>query len=114
MVDEYLQHEGYFTRHNLKFRPAKEHPDYDARADAVHSDIDVIGVHPLKRGPNRVIVVSCKSWQQGISPQALVDAIAHNKQVGGREAWKGFRELARIPAPLSGSAQLSKINAVSL
>lgn len=95
MVDEYLQHKGYFTQHNLKFRPAKDHADYIARADAVHSDIDVIGIHPLMQGPQRVVVVSCKSWQQGFNPQYMADAIALNKQVGGREAWMGFRELAR-------------------
>lgn len=27
MVDEYLQHKGYFTRHNIKFRPAGDHAD---------------------------------------------------------------------------------------
>lgn len=43
MVDEYLQHKGYFTRHNIKFRPAGDHAEYDTRQDAVHSDIDVIG-----------------------------------------------------------------------
>lgn len=95
MVDEYLQHNGYFTRHNLKFRPAKDHADYNMRADAVHSDIDVIGLHPLKRGPDRVVAVSCKSWQQGFNPQYMCDAIEQGKEVGGRQAWMGFRELTR-------------------
>ncbi|ABF12943.1 hypothetical protein ACUXAV_004839 [Cupriavidus metallidurans] len=95
MVDEYLQHKGYFTQHNLKFRPAKDHVDYVAQADAVHSDVDVIGIHPLMQGPERVVVVSCKSWQQGFSPQYWSDAIAKNKKVNGREAWMAFRELAR-------------------
>jgi len=95
MVDEYLQHKGYFTQHNLKFRPAKDHADYIAQADAVHSDIDVIGFHPLKRGAERVVVVSCKSWQQGFNPQSIRDAIALNKKVNGKIAWMGFRELAK-------------------
>lgn len=95
MVDEYLQHNGYFTRHNLKFRPAKEHADYNMRADAVHSDIDVIGFHPLKRGADRAVAVSCKSWQQGFNPQYMCDAIEQDKDVGGRKAWMGFRELTR-------------------
>lgn len=95
MVDEYLQHNGYFTRHNLKFRPEKDHADYDKRADAVHSDIDVIGIHPLRTGPDRVVAISCKSWQQGFNPQYMCAAIEQDKDVGGRKAWMGFRELTR-------------------
>ena len=93
MVDEYLQHKGYFTRHNLKFRPSKDHVEHNTRADAVHSDIDVVGFHPLLRGPRRVIAVSCKSWQQGFNPQYWCDAIKQDKNVAGRKAWRGFREL---------------------
>ncbi|ODV43792.1 hypothetical protein AWV79_14215 [Cupriavidus sp. UYMMa02A] len=80
MVDEYLQHDGYFTRHNLKFKPPKDHADYDMRADSVHSDIDVIGINPLRAGPERVVVVSCKSWQQGFNPQFWCNAIEQNKE----------------------------------
>jgi len=95
MVDEYLQHKGYFTRHNIKFRPAGDHAEYNTRQDAVHSDIDVIGIHPRLDGVRRVMVVSCKSWQGGFRPEYWIDAIANNKVVSGREAWRGFRELTR-------------------
>ncbi|MCP3025173.1 nuclease-related domain-containing protein [Cupriavidus basilensis] len=95
MVDEYLQHKGYFTRHNLKFRPDKEHGDYKSSDDSVHSDIDVIGIHPLKDGPDKVWVVSCKSWQGGFRPEWWCEAIKQNKKVSGREAWRGFRELVK-------------------
>ena len=37
MVDEYLQHKGYFTRHNIKFRPAGDHVEYDTRQDAARA-----------------------------------------------------------------------------
>jgi hypothetical protein len=43
IVDDYLQACGYFTRHNVKFRPRDDRPDFSARADSVASDIDVIG-----------------------------------------------------------------------
>jgi hypothetical protein len=65
IVDDYLQSQGYFTRHNVRFQPPKDHAEYVARADSVASDIDVIGVHPLRTGPERVMVVSCKAWQSG-------------------------------------------------
>lgn len=93
MMDEYLQHKGYFTQHNIKFRPACDHVEYDTRQDAVHSDIDVIGIHPRLDGARRVMVVSCKSWQGGFRPEYWIDAIVKNKVVSGRGAWRGFREL---------------------
>jgi hypothetical protein len=73
LVDDYLQSMGYFTRHNLKFRPSKDHSSFDTKQDSNHSDIDVIGLHPTKRGPNRVWVISCKSWQAGFNVQTKLD-----------------------------------------
>ncbi len=46
LVDDYLKFNGYFTAHNVKFRPSEEHPNYSQRDDCVASDIDVIGFHP--------------------------------------------------------------------
>jgi hypothetical protein len=93
LVEEYLLHEGYFVQHNLKFRPRESHPDFVRKSDSNHSDIDVVGVHPLRRGLDRVVAVSCKSWQGGFNPKAEIEAIAKNKIVAGRERWKPFREL---------------------
>ena len=93
MVDEYLMHKGYFTMHNVKFKPPASDPDFIGNQDSVASDIDVIAVHPRKDGFERVIVVSCKSWQEGFDPVSCLDNITHNKKYAGREAWRGFREL---------------------
>ena len=93
IVEEYLLHRGYFVRHNIKFRPRENHPDFIKNQDSNHSDIDVVGFHPVKSGLERVMVVSCKSWQGGFSPASELDAILNNKIRGGREAWKAFREL---------------------
>ena len=53
----------------------------------------MLGLHPLRQGPDRVIAVSCKSWQHGFRPAAELEAIAKNKTLRGRDAWKAFREL---------------------
>jgi hypothetical protein len=50
LVDEHLQIEGYFTRHNIKFRPDKEHSQFESKQDSNHSDIDVIEINPLLAG----------------------------------------------------------------
>ena len=50
IVDDYLQLQGYFTTHNIRFNPPKD-LDYVTRNDAVASDIDVVGLHPTTRGP---------------------------------------------------------------
>ena len=93
LVDEYLQHKGYFTQHNIKFNPRLDHPDFKSRDDSNHSDIDVLGFNPRLEGPDCVLAVSCKSWQAGFKPETKIEEIKHNKIVNGREAWKGFREL---------------------
>lgn len=62
LVDDYLQLKGYFTIHNVKFRPAQDDAAYVTNQDTVHSDVDIVGFHPLLNGPDRVWVASCKSW----------------------------------------------------
>src|ERR1700749_229025 len=93
IVEEYLVHNGYFVQHNIKFLPRKDHPEFVSNQDSNHSDIDVIGYHPLLTGPKKVLVVSCKSWQAGFDPAVEIRAIEDKKVIRGREAWKSFREL---------------------
>lgn len=93
IVEEYLVHKGYFVQHNIKFLPRKNHPDFVSNQDSNHSDIDIIGYHPKLNGPERVMVVSCKSWQSGFNPTAEIDAILNDKTRRGRKAWQAFREL---------------------
>ena len=93
IVEEYLISKGYFVRHNLKFLPTKGHRDYIAREDVNHSDIDVLGFHPTKKGPDRIWAVSCKSWQSGFNAESWLTNIQQKKTVNGRPAWKHFREL---------------------
>ncbi len=95
LVDEYLMHQGYFTMHNVKFQPDSNHPDFDRAKDCVPSDIDVLAFNPLLTGPERVIAVSCKSWQEGFDPAASVGRIHTGKKYSGREAWMGHRELVK-------------------
>jgi hypothetical protein len=93
IAEEYYTHLGYFVRHNVKYLPPKDHPNFEKSKDANHSDIDVLAFHPLKKGPSRVVAVTCKSWQNGFSPTAKLNDIKMKKKVSGKPAWKGFREL---------------------
>ena len=93
LVEEYLLHEGYFVQHNIKFRHNARHVDYVKQSDSNHSDIDVLGIHPLRKGDDRVVAVSCKSWQSGFNPATELESITKNKIISGRERWKPFREL---------------------
>jgi len=93
LVDDYLQHKGYFTLHNIKFRPDATHSDYVRNKDSNHSDIDVLGINPTLTGPARIYAVSCKSWQSGLNPERKIEEIEKGLIVSGRDAWKGFREL---------------------
>jgi len=93
IVEEYLIHRGYFVQHNIKFLPRKDHPDFVSNQDSNHSDIDVLAYNPKLDRHDRIIVVSCKSWQSGFNPTAEIAAIDGNKTRRGRKAWQGFREL---------------------
>lgn len=94
IVEEYLLHKGYFVRHNDKFRPSKTHASYNSRLDSVNSDIDVIGINPTKKGTDRIWVVNCKSWQDGLRIGRWLNWIDGNSDVSKKSAWKYFREIA--------------------
>src|ERR1041384_5195109 len=93
LVEDYLQASGYFTRCNLKFKPDSAHPEFQKPLDSNHSDVDVLGVSPTRPEEERVVVVSCKAWQDGLDPRALAAAIDGRKKLSGRDAWKSFHEL---------------------
>lgn len=95
LVDDYLKAKGYFTSHNIKFRPEKGDPDFNIKTDSVNSDIDVLAINPNLSGPERVIVVTCKSWQDGLRPEKLIEAFNLGTEISGRPAWKGFREITK-------------------
>jgi hypothetical protein len=103
LVEDWLvAQQGWFVKHNVKFRPSRQHPDYRPKQDSVHSDIDILALNPLREGVDRVAVVSCKSWQGGFEPnhwKRVLEAEAlYNTSVDGgfkrREGWKYFREIA--------------------
>lgn len=122
LVEEYLLHQGYFIQHNIKFRPSKDHPEFDPKQDSNHSDVDVVGIHPKRTGIDRIVAVSCKSWQGGFHPKAEIEAIHSNKIISGRERWRAYRELV-IPkwstafldcmADMTGTRRFKYITAVT-
>ena len=93
IADDYLQFEGYFTIHNVHFRPHSDHPEYHAADDSVPSDVDVVGYRPGEHGRSRVVVVSCKSWQGGFDATAKLAELRGEKKNPKRATWRHFREL---------------------
>jgi len=91
VAEDYFRSKGYFTQHNVKYRPSIKNKKY-----SVHSDIDILGIHPFHKGKSRVIVGSCKSWQSGLDIKRNLDVFSKNprKIISGKEYWKTFRELA--------------------
>ena len=106
LVDDYFQAKSYFTTHNVKFKPRRNHPDFISNQDSNYSDIDVVGFNPLEKDPNRVWVVSCKSWQSGLNIKRKLADIEKNRIRSGRESWKAFRELTE---PKWSEALIDKI-----
>lgn len=92
IVEDYLQMQGYFTAHNVRFNPPKDE-HYVSQTDSVPSDIDVVGFHPLRTGPERVMVVSCKSWQSGFAANHILAQLRGEAKNPKRERKLQFREL---------------------
>ena len=95
--DFYSKKVGYFTKHNIKFRPSEKESTYIAKYDSVHSDIDLIIIDTYKR--NKIITVSCKSWQGGFNIPKFKNTLENalneqpSKTPGKRDDWCAFREL---------------------
>lgn len=122
IVEEYLAHEGYFVRHNIKFRPNPCDLGFVTNLHSNHSDIDVLAYHPTRTGPDKVLAVSCKSWQRGFDPRAVLAAIADSKKLGGKSARLRFRELTipiwslafrRMVAEVTGTDCFTHVTAVA-
>lgn len=93
IVDDYLQFKGYFTIHNVPFKPSSEHGEYVQALDQVASDVDVVGYHPRLTGTDKVMVVSCKAWQKGFNTSAELKRLQGLKSAGKKQGWRHFREL---------------------
>lgn len=100
--DWFVSRPGFFVKHNVRFRPNKTHPDYVSNRDSVHSDIDILAVvgTAKKKQPERVHVVTCKSWQGGFGLKNWLSDIEKEAEYNERspsfkprERWKYFREL---------------------
>lgn len=98
--DFYASQKGWFVKHNVKYRPLLDDPDYISNKDSVHSDIDIIAYNPTAEKNHKVVVVSCKSWQSGFNIgkdiEYLESTAEYNKlstEFIPREKWKTFREL---------------------
>lgn len=87
IAEDYFRHQGYFTQHNVKYKPHKTGPAY-----AVHSDVDIVGIHPNEKGIKRVIVASCKSWYGGLH----IEGTLRHLHSGNKKARKTFREIAML------------------
>jgi hypothetical protein len=70
-----------------------DHPGFVTSDDSVRSDVDVVGYNPLIQGHDRVIVVSCKSWQGGFDAAAKLAELRGEKKNRKRETWRNLREL---------------------
>ncbi|MGH2739165.1 MAG: hypothetical protein ACRDH6_01565 [Actinomycetota bacterium] len=93
IVDDYLQFRGYFTTHNVRFKPSPDDPEFEGDQDRVPSDVDVVGLHPQRTDEERVIVVTCKSWQTGFNPRRKLEELRGEAKNPKRATWRHFREL---------------------
>jgi hypothetical protein len=77
----------------VRFKPDPTHDDYLPDLDRVSSDVDVVALHPSRTGVERVLVVSCKSWQTGFNPRKKLTELRENTGPKKRPTWHHFREL---------------------
>ena len=96
--DYFVARQGYFVKHNIKFRPQKDDPEYVSNQDSSFSGIDILAINVKKDNYDKVFAVTCKSWQSGFNIKVWLEALEkniedHEVRDYGREKWKYFREL---------------------
>lgn len=103
IVDDYLQMQGYFTTHNVRFNPPRDQ-HYVSQTDSVPSDIDVVGLQPPahRDGPSHgrlVQVVADRLCRQSHPRKAALRGEEHQACEGASvpgaldaEVGAGFRE----------------------
>lgn len=98
--DWFIARPGWFVKHNIRYRPSKNHPDYHPKQDSVHSDIDLLATSKIAGGAAGVCAVTCKSWQGGFRYADWLEVLeadaTYNRRSAAfqrREQWKYFREL---------------------
>jgi hypothetical protein len=98
--DWFVARSGFFVKHNVRFRPDKNHGDYVSKRDSVHSDIDILAVDTKAKGAARVHAVTCKSWQDGFHAKKWMAELEKEAEYNERslsfkprERWKYFREM---------------------
>ncbi len=92
---------GWFVKHNIRYRPSKNHPDYETKKDSVHSDIDILAYCCTEKDPvEKVRAVTCKSWQSGFNIRQWKEILeatpkynTRTSKFEPREKWKYFREI---------------------
>ena len=97
IVDDYLKVRGYFTVHNVSFRPRSTDPDYEAEKDRVPSDVDVIGSTRASREANE------STWS----------VASHGKQGSTRTTGFGFSEKKRGSAGASPGNSFASFGSAS-
>ncbi len=93
--DWLLSKHAVFVKHNVKFKPSNDDPEYSSLTDSVPSDIDILAVKVDSNGVKHVWAVTCKSWQAGFDPGDWVRALENNpnQKYNGRPRWRSLREL---------------------
>jgi hypothetical protein len=84
LVDDYLQLDGFV----YEFHPAKGDPDHIVAQNCIPSDVEVVGFHPprlLRKGPDRVWIVSCKKLAGKIQPGRMDHIDRENRTVAASQ-----------------------------
>ena len=87
--------------------PDKSHEDYRAQKHSVMSDLDVLAYRPGDPVPEtRVMAVSCKAWQEGLSPTTFLNIFEGRTKESSAMSMRTFKELLD---PLWAAAFRAKI-----
>jgi hypothetical protein len=93
--DYYVSDEGWFVKHNVKYRPYKKSSKNNSKQNSSFSDIDIMAINGTVKGtkPDRVHVISCKSWQDGFGINDWFEVLTGGKTKKGKADCKTFKEL---------------------
>ena len=79
---------------NVRYGPDKSHSEYEPLKHSVSSDLDVLAYGPNDPDPlTRVLAVSCKAWQEGLSPTTFLNIFSGKTKGGSAMNRHTFKEL---------------------
>ncbi len=105
IVEDWLVCEpGWFVKHNIKYRPRKEHAEWVKNQDSVHSDIDILALSGIKSAKVKYSQLPVSLGKEGLTRGSICRYLRGMQFIMSDQANSNH---AKVGSPLESSSQTS-------